>query len=243
MAVAPSFQNFEFLTEPYLVGDKMYIKVRNPKTGTERQVRWYSDKEASKMGKKATSTVDHSKDPYWKPQKEVLGFTNGYITIFRGEDTYENKDWFKAHGARYTRWWGWYIISTMPVPEELPEGITAMRLNWEIVGQEDGSLKNDDALQKALDEVLYEQNGEFVGEIGDKLELWVTVEKAIELDGAYGRSTMHIMYDDDANVYVWTTAAKSWSEGTEHHIRGSVKDHRIYKGTRQTILTRCREVN
>ena len=39
MAVAPSFQNFEFLTEPYVVGDKMYIKVRNPKTGTERQVR------------------------------------------------------------------------------------------------------------------------------------------------------------------------------------------------------------
>ena len=42
MPVAKSFQEFEMLGEPYQVKDKMYILVRNPKTGNERQVRWYS---------------------------------------------------------------------------------------------------------------------------------------------------------------------------------------------------------
>ena len=39
MPVAKSFQSFEMLTEPYIVSGKQYVKVRNPKTGTERQVR------------------------------------------------------------------------------------------------------------------------------------------------------------------------------------------------------------
>lgn len=32
--VAPSFQQFEQLCEPYQVSGKMYVRVRNPKTGT-----------------------------------------------------------------------------------------------------------------------------------------------------------------------------------------------------------------
>lgn len=44
--VAKSFVDFEFLTEPYLKDKKniYYIKVRNPKTKIEREVRWYTDK-------------------------------------------------------------------------------------------------------------------------------------------------------------------------------------------------------
>ena len=53
---------------------------------------------------------------------------------------------------------------------------------------------------------------------------------------------MHIMEDADQNVYVSTTAAKSWSEGTVHQIRGTVKDHKTYKNTKQTVLTRCTEL-
>ena len=36
--VAKSFQSFEVLTEVYEVSGKKYVRVRNPKTGTERQV-------------------------------------------------------------------------------------------------------------------------------------------------------------------------------------------------------------
>ena len=239
MAVAKSFVDFEFLTEPYEVSGKMYIKVRNPKTGTERQVRWYP--EGGVPG--ATKSVkDHSNDPYWKPQKEVLGFTKGYITIFKG-DTYSELDWFRASIARYTRWWGWYIISTEEIPEDLPAGIEPIQLPWDLVGQEDGSLKPEHLVKEAVESLIYEgSDSEYQGTIGERLDLYLTVEKAIELDGAYGRSTMHIMRDDCGNLYVWTTASKSWAAGTEHHIRGTVKDHRTYKNEKQTVLTRCTEI-
>ena len=84
MPVAKSFQSFEMLTEPYTVSGKQYIKVRNPKTGTERQVRWYSDSEFAKLYPEAKVAVQVH-DAFYKPQKEVLGFTKGYITIFKGD--------------------------------------------------------------------------------------------------------------------------------------------------------------
>lgn len=237
MSVAPSFKDFEMLSEPYAVNGKMYIRVRNPKTGTERQVRWYDENKATK----AVAPKVNAQDAFYKPQKEVLGFTNGYITIFKG-DTYAEIDWFRASIARYARWWGWYIISTEEIPADLPAGIEAVQLPWELVGDDSGKLLPETAIQKAVESLIYEEGtSEFVGSVNERLEIQITVVRAIELDNDYGHSTMHIMEDDCGNQYVWTTAAKTWAEGSVKTIRGTVKDHRTYKNVKQTILTRCTE--
>ena len=241
MAVAPSFQSFEMLTEPYEVSGKMYVRVRNPKTGTERQVRWYTDKQYAKSYSTSSTNIN-AQDAFYKPQKEVLGFTKGYITIFKG-DTYTHIDWFRASIARYARWWGWYIISTEEVPDDLPAGIETMRLPWDIVGNDDGKLKPEDVVQKAVEALIYDEGiSEYVGSIGDRLELELTVIRAIEIENDYGHSIMHIMEDVCGNQFIWTTASKSWAEGAYKKIRGTVKDHRVYKNNKQTILTRCLEV-
>lgn len=241
MAVAPSFQSFEMLTEPYEVSGKMYVRVRNPKTGTERQVRWYTDKQYAKSYSAPKETVT-AQDAFYKPQKEVLGFTKGYITIFKG-DTYSHIDWFRASIARYARWWGWYIISTEEIPADLPADLEMIQLPWELVGNEDGKLKPETDVQKAVEALIYEEgSSEYVGNIGERLELTLTVTRAIELENNFGHSMMHIMEDDCGNVYVWTTASKSWPEGAVKTVRGTIKDHRTYKNTKQTVLTRCMEV-
>ena len=243
MPVAKSFQSYEILTsEPYIVSGRQYVHVRNPKTGMERQVRWYSEAEYNKLYPELKKNIVQAEDIHHKTQKEVLGFTKGYITIFKG-DTYAEVDWFRASIARYTRWWGWYIISTEEVPADLPEGITPIQLPWELVGQEDGNLKPEHLIKEAVESIIYDESeSEYIGAIGERLDLYLTVERTIELDGSYGRSTMHIMRDDCGNLFVWTTASKSWSAGTEHHIKGTVKDHRKYKNECQTVLTRCLEV-
>ena len=237
MAVAPSFQNFEFLTDPYAVNGKMYIRVRNPKTGTERQVRWYDE---NKTAKSSTPKVN-AQDAFYKPQKEVLGFTKGYITIFKG-DTYAHLEWFQQSIARYARWWGWYIISTEEVPADLPAGLETVLLPWDLVGNDDGKLKLESDVQKAVEGLIYDEGtSEYVGSVGERLELTLTVTRAIELENNFGHSVMHIMEDDCGNVFVWTTAAKSWAEGSVKVLRGTVKDHRVYKNVKQTVLTRCTE--
>ena len=240
MAVAKSYQELEIVGDVFISSGRQYVNVKL-KSGKLKTVRWYTDAEYRKMYPEVVA-VDRSADPYSKPQKEVLGFTKGYITIFKG-DTYAEVDWFRASIARYTRWWGWYIISTEEVPADLPEGITPIQLPWELVGQEDGNLKPEHLVKEAVESIIYEESeSEYIGSIGERLELFLTVERTIELDGAYGRSTMHIMRDDCGNLFVWTTASKSWSAGTEHHIKGTVKDHRKYKNECQTVLTRCVEV-
>lgn len=241
MAVAKSYQDLEIVGEVFVSSGRQYVNVKL-KSGKVKTVRWYTDAEYRKMYPEVAA-VDHSSDPYYKPQKEVLGFTKGYITIFKG-DTYSEIEWFRASIARYARWWGWYIISTEEVPADLPEGITPVQLPWELVGQEDGKLKPEHLVKEAVESIIYDESeSEYVGSIGERLDLYLTVERAIELDGAYGRSTMHIMRDDCGNLFVWTTAAKSWSAGTEHHIKGAVKDHRTYKNEKQTVLTRCISVD
>ena len=240
MAVAKSYQELEIVGDVFVSSGRQYVNVKL-KSGKLKTVRWYSDAEYRKMYPEAVA-VDRSADPYYKPQKEVLGFTKGYITIFKG-DTYAEIDWFRASIARYARWWGWYIISTEEIPEDLPAGIEPIQLPWELVGQEDGNLKPEYLVKEAVESIIYDESeSEYVGSIGERLDLYLTVERTIELDGAYGRSTMHIMRDDCGNLFVWTTASKSWSAGTEHHIKGTVKDHRKYKNECQTVLTRCLEV-
>ena len=78
--------------------------------------------------------------------------------------------------------------------------------------------------------MVYEPSrSQYQGNIGDRIVVEVTVTKALHLNGYYGPSTMHIMNDADGNEYVWTTAAKSWAEGSVKTIRGTIKDHKEYK--------------
>ena len=234
--VAKSYQKLETIGDVYISKGRQYIQVRTA-SGTIKAVRWYSDKEYAKMypNDAAEQRVQ------LKTQKEVLGFENGYITIFKG-NTYEDKEYFKTNAARYNKLWGWYFISTIDLPNDIPEDVEPIRLSWSLVGKEDGTLKTDREVIEAVETLVYDEDiSEYQGEIGDKIEVFITVEKAIALDGYYGPSTMHIMRDDDGNCYVWTTAARSWEVGSEHLIAGTIKELKQYKGTKQTVLTRCRE--
>lgn len=239
MPVAKSFQSFEMLTEPYIVSGKQYVKVRNPKTGTERQVRWYSDSEFAKLYPEMKPMVQ-AQDAFYKPQKEVLGFTKGYITIFKG-DTYAHIDWFRASIARYAKWWGWYIISTEEIPNDLPDGLEPIQLPWDIVGNDDGKLKPEHLVKEAVESIIYDASeSECVGSIGERLELYLTVERIIKLDNNYGRSTMFKFYDDCGNCFIWITATQpGFNIGDQIHIKGTVKNHNKFKNEHQTILTRC----
>lgn len=239
--VAKTYQNLPTVGDIYTQNGRKYIQVRTT-NGTLKKVRWYNEKEYARMYPDEIKTASKENDPYFKTQKEVLGFSKGYITIFRG-NTFEDKEYFKLSSARYTRLWGWYFVSDEPLPDDIPEDVFPIRLPWELVGKEDGNLRPEPEIAAALETLLYEEdNSEYQGEIGDRLDVIVSVERAIKLDGAYGPSNMYIMRDYDGNCYVWTTAARSWEEGSEHHIAGTVKDHRTYKRVKQTILTRCREV-
>ena len=238
MAVAKTYSSLEILTEPYeKENGRKYVEVKL-KSGKPKEVRWYTDVEYARLYPETGRAVVISQ--LEKPHlKKALGFDEGYITIFKG-DQETNNDWFRLSNARYHSTWGWYVVSTEETPDNLPFGIEPIKLYWKDITTSVGNLKPEDVIKAIVASLLYgESSSVFVGEVGERLELVLKVEKAIPFDGAYGKTTIHIMHDDCGNEFVWTTAAKTLVVDTEYSLRGTIKDHRVYKGTNQTILTRC----
>ena len=224
MAVAPSFQNLERLSEPFEENGKEYILVKT-KSGTTRKVRWYEE-----PMKKI------------RPLKEVLGFSKGYITIFKG-DTYPVLEWFQQSVARYHNFWGWYIVSEDEVPEIIPAGVTPIQLKWEDVAfADEDQLRPESQIKEHIDSLMYEPSpSKWQGSIGDRITRYLTVTKAAELpDGYYGPSTFYLFEDEEENEYTWTTAARKLELGETYEVVGTVKALSKYKGKEQTVLTRCR---
>jgi len=82
-----------------------------------------------------------------------------------------------------------------------------------------------------------------VGTVGGKLEVTVTVERVIDLEGNYGVSHLHSLKDAAGNVYVWVTGSVRYDVGKTVTLKGTVKAHTDYKGLAQTNLTRCSELD
>lgn len=234
MAVAKSYIGLEVLTEPYEKNGRQYVEVKL-KSGKNKEVRWYTDAEFEKMYPD-TNVVKPTNDSI----KKALGFQEGYITIFKG-DQESNNDWFKWSNARWAKYWGWYVVSTEEVPDNLPFGIEPVKLNWNLIGDKDGKLKSSDIVRSVVENLLYgDSTSEFIGSIGERLEFELKIKKAIPLESIYGKATtMHIMEDDCGNCFIWTTSAKKLLVDETYKMRGTIKDHKTYKGVNQTVLTRC----
>lgn len=85
----------------------------------------------------------------------------------------------------------------------------------------------------------------FVGEVKTRLKgLELMIEKIIYLGcGSFGPSYLHLMKDGDGNVFSWITGNKiEKAEGENVRLDGTVKQHKIYNGTKQTVLTRAKVV-
>lgn len=234
MAVAPSFQKYPTFGEPYEKNKRKYIVIVYP-DGHHREVRWYDTEPAATSSKASAPKKVRS-------TKDVLGFSKGYITIFKG-DTYPVLEWFQESVARYHNFWGWYIVSEDEVPETIPAGITPVQLKWEDVAiVEEDCLKSETLVRQAVDALIYEpSNSVWQASIGERIDRLLTVKKAVmNDDGYYGPSTFYLMLDEAGNEYCWTTAAKQLEVGETYEIRGTVKALSKYKGTEQTILTRCK---
>lgn len=233
--VAKSYQSLEQTCEPFVKANgKMYVSVRT-KSGAIKEVRWYNETEYAKMYPGEVCAAD----PHFN-QRLILGFQEGYITIFKGA-TEAHESWFERSIARFCKHWGWYIVSTDMLPFDLPADLEPIQLNWESIGCGD-ELKSDKDVRAFVESLLYGAHPSvFQGKIGDRLDLIVTVIKSNQTENHFGKTAHHIFEDANGNHYAWDTGAKFWAEGSVKHIRGSVKEHKIINNVQTTVLTRCIE--
>lgn len=248
--VAKSYKDWPRETGPYEINGKMYIKVRKP-GGAVKQVRAYTEAEYSKMypGETCASPVlpdgKTAQAQNLHRVKDILGFKDGYIYIFKGD--LEHADyWFeKTPECRYHVIFGWYIASTDAIPFDIPSCIESIKLPWEKVGNTNGTLLPNGIVEAAVNELRYGGHpSQYQGSIGERLELKLWVNRIIDLgETRYGTKQLYLFQDENSNEYAWNTGVKKpWSVGDEIHAKATVKSHDTYQGVRQTALTRLMEV-
>ena len=84
-----------------------------------------------------------------------------------------------------------------------------------------------------------ESKSAFVGNIGDRITVAAqTVECVASWDTQYGMTYVYKIIDENDNVYTWKTG-KGLSNKAMVLI-GTVKEHKEFRGIKQTELTRCK---
>lgn len=97
--------------------------------------------------------------------------------------------------------------------------------------------------QRKLAEKEQTRESNFVGDIKQRLKsLELSLDRIIPLgSGMFGPSYLHLFKDSDDNVFSWITGNKIQSaEGSTVVVDATVKQHRVYNGVNQTVLTRAK---
>ena len=177
---------------------------------------------------------------------EKFGFENpAYVYLISG-NTYEIKDYIKERGGRYNPALNWYFTSEVEVPEgyELVKVAVDELYDW-MPRVKRLELKDNakEIAAAARASVAPESKSEFIGDIKQRLRgLKVVLTGARAVSSPYGESIM-FTFKQDENVLVWFTSCPPDADkavvGNEYLLTGTVKDHKVYNGEKQTYLNRC----
>lgn len=208
------------------------------------------------------------------------GFNENGKTYVALGNTYAIKDDLKAKGFKYKEYMGgWYSPVEVEGVDTLEISVddiffkdcsdtyewNSMVKNFYIDGQltecpdvyVEGltwHFKAEDLVKKANTEYV-EQNSkpnesEYVANVGDKIEIELTVDREVECNYGVGYRTvtsyLYIMHDNKGNVVTWKASNcmvvgdKYVQSGDTVTLKGTVKEHSVYNGVKQTVLTRCK---
>lgn len=135
--------------------------------------------------------------------------------------------------------------------------LEAKRAEEEAKRAEEEARKEADEKAKAEEEAKRKAISQYVGTAGDKLDITATYDHSAWYERqsfrGYGTETvyLHFFRDEHGNLLIRKTGTnrlgrftdeewKPLEEGTEVHLRGTIKGHNEYKDEKQTILTRCK---
>lgn len=157
-------------------------------------------------------------------------------------DTYSKREELKADGARYCDVYGWHYAEERPGTVKVTRDQTMME-NY------DGTyrfLTEAKAIVKGIrDENSPESKSRWIAKTGEKVEIQATLKNIGSYQTHFGYRTETVLIlvfqDDEGNAIVWKTSSY-WDaeEGKRYQIKGTVKSLDEYRGTKQTVLTRCK---
>lgn len=98
---------------------------------------------------------------------------------------------------------------------------------------------------KEKNNVELSKNSDYVGVVGEKLDIEVDFLKVNKFESYYGTSfkvtMLYNFIDKDGNIIVWRTGKEEDFEvGKSYLLSGKVKEHKEYKDIKQTVILRAK---
>lgn len=84
---------------------------------------------------------------------------------------------------------------------------------------------------------------EWIGSVKDKVEVEVKIVSIRSFEGSFGPVHIYNMADPMGNNIVWKTTVRDLGEeNSTFKLRGTIKEHTMFRNKKQTVLTRCKIV-
>ena len=108
------------------------------------------------------------------------------------------------------------------------------------------------AYEKEMEKIMKEnknieisKSSNYVGNVGEKLDIEVDFLKTNKFESFYGTSFkltyLHTFMDKYGNMIVWRTGKEeSFEIGKSYILSGKIKEHKEYKGIKQTVILRAK---
>ena len=200
---------------------------------------------------KARKTASARNAEYLRRQ----GFSvDGKTWVVMG-NTYEIKDQLKAVGCKWNQEFGWHFDHEVTDFDTVMVSIEDSIPFWDDSTEYIGQYSNDGTLYFIASEFIQDYvkslrekyvadhapKTEYFGNIGDKLELNLTLIHTGGYETMYGYTYVYAFVDSEGHQFIWKTGCYlDESEGSTLTVRGTIKAHSEYRGARQTELTRCK---
>ena len=168
------------------------------------------------------------------------------IWLVIGENTYAIKDTLKGLGCKYKPEFGWYCTHTVDVPADyniVPVPFDEV-CDWNPVTKRISVKENaKEVANAAKAKAMPKSNSDFIGDIKQRLrDMEVMLTGCRTIESYYGVSLVYT-FKQGENVLTWFCSGKGIDPEIEVGqmvlLTGTVKDHKIYNGVKQTYLTRC----
>jgi len=126
------------------------------------------------------------------------------------------------------------VVTASPVLERRSLGLAASAVYVYMRQQE--KLAERRATQATV------ANSEFIGTVGEKIEVTATLTLALPIQTDFGASTLYKFVTPDGNLIVWFSSGQGTDAeiGTMLRVRGTVKRHETRDGIKQTSITRAK---
>lgn len=84
-------------------------------------------------------------------------------------------------------------------------------------------------------------DSQFIGSVNEKISVKTKLTKKVFFQRYYNTTNLLIFVDDQGNkITTFYSGSKYFEEGLIYDITGKVKEHKTYKGEKQTVLTRIK---